>query len=315
MALFSRKQPFRDNRIENSGHWPIRLTDFFLVDDYEFPPSHYDEIFFVRDGHFLHETDNGTQAVREGTAMVYHPSSHHVIKQPEQVRLTRVRFLPEWFAPDFGSVMGSPDVLSLFFARGWFELPIDTNLQIFTTRESRQPFLDAAFEFLGLALGEGRHAEPIARVTLLQVMTMLGDEYGVYWRGGNRLAIPDEVRTSLDLIERSVASRNRLPLKQLQDTSGNDQEEISQALRKTVGLTLADYVQRRRLHHAARELLETSTSPEAIAADFFLGGADTFAKNFELAFGLPPEVYREKFGPAEEPAAGAPPENPVDPSA
>lgn len=312
MALFSKRQNIRDNKIENVGRWPIRLTDFYLVDDYEFPPSHYTEIFLVRSGHFLHETETGAQAVRAGTAMVHHPSSRHVIKQPEQVRLTRVRFLPEWFVGDFSSVMDAPDVLSLFFARHWFQVPSDTNLQVFTVRESQLPFLDSAFELLAQSLRTGRHIEPISQVTLLQIMLILGDEYHVYWRGGNRLPITEGVATSLEIIERAVASGRRLPLKQLQIAAdGGSQDEISQDLRKHVGMTLIDYVQSRRLQHAARKLLATNDDPAEIAEAVVLSDASQFEKSFETAFGFLPQVYREKFGAAPRPVAGTPGESAI----
>ncbi len=304
MALFSKRQPIKDNRIENLGRWPIRLTDFFLVDDYEFPPSHYTEIFLVRDGHFLHETESGQQAVRTGTAMVHHPSSRHVIKQPEQVRISRIRFLPEWFAGEYENVMGAPDVLGLFFARHWFEIPEDTNLQVFTTRDEQLDFLGAAFDFLAQCLREGRHAESIARVTLMEIMILLGDDYHVYWRGGNRIPLDETATESLDIIERAVASGGRLPLKQLQAATGLEQEELSQALRKAVGLTLVDYVQRRRLHHAAKRLLATDEEIAHVAEMFAFSDADHFAREFEKRFQFLPAVYREKFGHRQDGTPG-----------
>lgn len=301
MSLFQRKQSIKDDRIDNFGRWPIRLTDFFLVDEYEFPPSPYSELFLVREGHFLHETDSGVQAVRAGTAMVHHPSARHVIKQPEQVRITRVRFLPEWFAGEYADIMGAPDVLGLFFARHWFEIPEDTDLQVFTTRESRTRFLSAALDLLEECLREERHAESISRVTLLEIMMLIGDDYHVYWRGGNRLPLPDTVITTMDIIERAVAGGGRLPLKPLQSATGMEQDELSQTLRKHIGLTLVDYLQRRRLHHAARQLIASDQSPAEIAENQACSDPETFEKEFEKLFHFTPEVYREKFRASETP--------------
>jgi AraC-like DNA-binding protein len=312
MALFLKKNAIRENRIENVGRWPIRLTDFYLVDDYEFPPSRFTEIFYVRAGNFLHETENGTQAVRSGTAMVHHPSSRHVVKQPDQVKLSRVRFLPEWFAGDFPSIMGSPDALGLHFSPTWFQLPQESRLQVFTTRESQQPFIATLVDLLQQSLRTGRHAEPISRVTLLEILLMLGDEYHVYWRGGNRLDLSEEVTRSLDAIERSISSGGRLPLKQLQTDSGRSQDELNQAFRKHLGMPLADYAQGRRVHHAALRLLSTNEAVDDVSSIFGFSDPSQFEKAFEKAFGLGPSAYRMKYalsGVSAEPAAAGFPES------
>lgn len=297
--LLKRNQ--KQNRIENSGEWPIRATDFFLVDDYEFPPSPYTEIFLVRAGNFLHETDFGAQAVRSGAAMIHHPSARHTIKRPEQVHLTRIRFLPEWFAGDFVTLLEAPDVVSLVFAEDWFELPRDQCLEVFTTQTARLPILATMFELMGEILRSKGQAEPMARVTLLEIMLLLGDDYHVYWRGGNRLPIPEEVQQAMTIVERSMASGGRTPVKQLQESLGMTQEVISTAFRKHLGLTLPEFAQRRRLQHAAKRMLKTQEDPEHVAKIFGFKDVDTFASEFENRFQFAPAVYREKFG-GEPPA-------------
>ena len=134
MGLFFKKSSITDNRIENSGRWPVRLTHFYLIDEYEFPATNFPEIFFVREGTFLHETDVGTQAVREGAVVVVNPGHRHTIMQPEEVVLTRVRYLPEWLTLEYELIANSPNVLSLFFDQSWFRYPRDENLHVFTTR-------------------------------------------------------------------------------------------------------------------------------------------------------------------------------------
>lgn len=311
MALFQKKHTIRENRIENHGRWPIRLTDFYLVDDYEFPPSRFTEVFLVRSGHFLHETESGTQAVRSGTAIVHHPSSRHVVKQPEQVRLSRVRFLPESFAGDFPTILRAADALSLFFAPAWFQLPQENRVQVFTTRQSQQPFLLALLDLLHQHLRTGRHAEPISRITLLELLLVLGDEYQVYWRGGNRLDLPEEVLRLLETVERSVASGARLPLKQLQSDSGRSQEDLNQVFRKHVGVPLVDYAQSRRVHHAALRLQSIPEPVPDTAALFGFSDPSQMEKAFEKTLGTLPGPYAAKFGPGAastgDPGAAAPP--------
>ncbi|MCB1090730.1 MAG: helix-turn-helix transcriptional regulator [Verrucomicrobiae bacterium] len=296
MALFLKKNAIRENRIENVGRWPIRLTDFFLVDDYEFPPSRFTEVFLVRAGNFLHETESGTQAVRTGTAIVHHPESRHVVKQPDQVKLTRIRFLPEWFSGDFRSIIESPDALGLFFVPTFFEIPQESRVQVFTCRESQLSFVFSLFDLLHQSLRTGRHGEPVSRVTLLEILLLLGDEYHVYWRGGNRLAIPEEVNVALQVVETAVASGGRLPIKLLQSESGQSQEELNQAFRKHLGLSLTDYAQGRRVRHAAQRLLGSTDPVDSISANFGFSDRSQMDKAFDGAFGMAPDAYRMKFG-------------------
>lgn len=310
MALFFKKSSHQENRIENAGRWPLRLTVFHLVDDYEFPPSQFIETFYVREGNFLHETDAGTQALRKGAVIVNHPSNRHTIKQPEHVRIVRLRFLPEWLARDYDTILESPDVLSLFFAQSWFDIPSETTLNVFTTREAMQPFVEMEFDLLQQNLATGRQTESITRIGLLKLMLMLGDEYSVYWRGANRIEIPSQVRQAFDMIEKAVLSGDSLRLKDLEPAVGVSQDHLGRLFRKATGVTLVDYAQLRRIHHAALRLLTTDIMAKDISEALGFTDSAHFSKSFQKYFGVSPNVYRQKFGPPE--ASPEPPEKSPD---
>ncbi len=296
MALFFKSKANRENRIENSGRWPIRLTNFYLVDDYEFPPSQYPEIFYVRSGNFLHETDTGNQALREGAVIVNHPSNRHTIKQPEEVVLVRVRFLPEWLANDYHTVIDSPDVLSLFFDQSWFQYPTDSTLHVVSAREEHRGYVENELKILQEVLKAGRHKEPIARIVLLKLMLIFGDEYHYYWRGDNRIELRPEVRVALDFIEQSVKTGDNLKLKDLEPATEMTQDHLGRVFRKATGVTLVDYAQRRRIHHAAQQLLISSETAKDISERLGFTDSAHFSKSFQKYFNLSPNVYRQKYG-------------------
>ena len=296
MALFFKSKSTRENRIENSGRWPIRLTHFFLVDDYEFPPSQYPEIFFVKEGNFLHETDTGNQALRAGAVIINHPRNRHTIKQPEEMLLVRIRFLPEWFATEYNTVIDSPDILSLFFDQSWFQYPSDSTLHVVSARESQIKYIEAEISMLQEVLRAGRHLEPIARVSLLKLMLVLGDEYNYYWRGANRIELRSEVRIALDFIERSVGAGENLKLKDLEPATDMTQDHLGRVFRKATGVTLVDYAQRRRIHHAALQLLTSSETAKGISERLGFTDSAHFSKSFQKYFNLSPNVYRQKYG-------------------
>ncbi len=300
MALFFKKSGIPEKRIENSGRWPVRHTQFQLVDDYEFPATNFPEIFFVQEGSFLHETEAGTQAVRDGVAMMVNPGHRHTVKQPEEVVITRVRFLPEWLAKEYEIIMRSPDVLSLFFDQSWFRHPRDENIHVFTTRGDGASRVRSELEYLRGLLRDKRHLEPITRVSVLKLMTLLADEYRRFWRGVSEIEILPEAAHALDEIENSI---HRAEAFDPAAISHGDFEKraIEQAFGELTGMTMVDYAQRRRVFHAASHLLTTREEPQRISKALGWPTTAEFSKQFEAVFEIPPTVYREKFGlPAEK---------------
>ena len=50
MGMFFKRSGIAENGIENSGRWPVRLTHFYLVDDYGFQATNFPETFFYSGG-------------------------------------------------------------------------------------------------------------------------------------------------------------------------------------------------------------------------------------------------------------------------
>jgi hypothetical protein len=283
MALFSRKSGIAENRIENSGRWPVRVTRFQLIDNYEFPATNFPEIFFVQKGRFLHETGAGSQAVREGVAMMVNPGQRHTVKQPEEVVLTRVRFLPEWLTREYDLIIRSPNLLSLFFDQSWFRYPRDENLHVFTTR------------------GEGA-ARIVTRVSILKLMMLLADEHHRFWRGVSEVELLPEAAHALDQIEGGILRAGAFDPAAM-PRGGFEKRAIEKAFNELTGMTMSDYAHRRRVFHAAFRLLTTREDPRRISRALGWASTGEFTNQFASVFDIPPAVYREKFGlPAEEKA-------------
>lgn len=304
MALFFKKSGIAENRIENSGRWPVRVTQFQLIDDYEFPATNFPEIFFVQEGNFLHETGAGTQAVREGVAMMVNPGQRHSVKQPDEVVLTRVRFLPEWLTREYDLIIRSPNVLSLFFDQSWFRYPRDENLHVFTTRGEGAARIRAELEYLRGLLRDKRQLEPIARVSVLKLMMLLADEHHRFWRGVSEIELLPEAAHALDEIEGCIHRAESFDPAAM-PRGGFEKRAIEKAFNELTGMTMPDYAHRRRVFHAAFRLLTTREEPRRISKALGWASTGEFTKQFASVFDIPPAVYREKFGlPAEEKAAG-----------
>jgi len=304
MALFFKKTGIAENRIENSGRWPVRLTQFQLIDDYEFPATNFPEIFFVREGAFLHETEAGTQTVREGIAMMVNPGQRHAVKQPDDVVLTRVRFLPEWLAREYEIIVNSTRVLSLFFDQTWFRYPRDENLHVFTTRGEGTVAIRSEIDYLRGLLRDKRHLEPIVRVSVLKLMMLLADEHNRFWRGVSEVEVLPEAKHALDEIEATILRGEAFDASKM-PRGGFEKRAIERAFAELTGLHLSEYAQRRRVFHAACRLLAGEDEPRRISKAVGFSTTAEFAKQFEAVFDIPPAVYRQKFGPPSEKAAPA----------
>jgi len=307
MAPFFKKSGIAENRIVNSGRWPVRITQFHLIDDYEFPATNFPEIFFVQEGNFLHESDAGTQAVREGVAMMVNPGIRHSVKQPDEVVLTRVRYLPEWLTREYEIIVRSPNVPSLFFDQSWFRYPRDENLHVFTTRGDGASLIRAELEFLRSLLRDKRHLEPIARVSVLKLMMLLADEHHRFWRGVSEIEILPEATHALDEIEACIHRAAPFDPASM-PRGGFEKRLIEKSFTDLTRMAMQDYAHRRRAFHAAFRLLTAHEEPRRISKSLGWATTGEFSKHFETVFDIPPAVYREKFGlssETKEPKAGS----------
>lgn len=304
MGLFFKKSGIGENRIENSGRWPVRLTHFQLIDEYEFPATNFPEIFFVQEGNFLHETETGTQAIREGAAMMVNPGHRHTVKQPDEVVLTRIRFLPEWLTREYEIIANSPSVLSLFFDQSWFRFHREDNLHVFTTRGDGASRIRSELEYLRGLIKAKRQIEPIARVSLLKLMTLLADEYLRFWRGVSEVEVLPEAKFALDQIETTILRGESFEPGKM-SRGGFEKRAIEKAFAELTGMSMHDYSQRRRAFHAACRLLSGTEEPRRISKELGFTTTADFSKQFEAVFDISPAVYRTKFGlpPGENPPA------------
>lgn len=305
MGLFFKKSGIGENRIENSGRWPVRLTHFQLIDDYEFPATNFPEIFFVQEGNFLHETDGGTQAIREGAAIMVNPGLRHTIKQPDEVVLTRVRFLPEWLTREYEIIANTPNVLSLFFDQSWFRFYRDENLHVFTTRGDGASRIRGELDYLRGLLKNKRQLEPITRVSVLKLMMLLADEHNRFWRGISEIEMLPEAKHALDQIEATVLKAEPFEPAKM-SRGGFEKRAIDKAFEELTGMGMQDYAQRRRVFHAACRLLSSTEEPRRISKELGFTTTAEFSKQFEAVFDISPAIYRQKFGlPVEAKAKGS----------
>jgi hypothetical protein len=315
-----------DLRIRNAGRWPLRVTDFYLDEAYEQPPVEYLEIFYVRSGSFLHESDAGRQTQRDGAVIISHPHNRHLLKHVENCHLTRVRVLPEWLTPDFSRLVTAEFAVSAIFGRTWFDLPDRDSVHVFDTRPERRRQLISDLDLMrDLLLELGEH-EPsgdermLLRASAVRFLLQIGVEFGNFLRRRGGVTLNEECHHFLRRVEWLLTcegglsaaeggARTQVPDSFLSDPglflkaipSGKEELEpdvFAERFQHETGLHPDEYLLRRRLDHAAHRLLTSEERTGKIATSLGFENAAGLSKPFELRYRVSPAVYRQKFSSA-----------------
>lgn len=318
--------PSGDLRIRNAGRWPLRVTDFFLDEPYEQPPVEYLEIFYVRSGSFLHESDAGRQTQRDGAVIISHPHNRHLLKHVENCHLTRVRLLPEWLTPDFSRLVSAEFVVSAIFGRTWFDLPDRDSIYVFDTRPDRRRHLISDLELMRDLLLEVEEREPsgderaLLRATLVSFLLQIGAEFGNFLRRRGGVLLNEECHHFLRRVEWLLTCEGGLSAAEGGARAGvaesflDDPElflkaipsgkreleavDFAERFQHATGLHPDEYLLRRRLDHAAHRLLTTEARTGKISTALGFENAAGLTRPFEARYRVSPAVYRQKFSSA-----------------
>ncbi len=293
--------PVGGPRISNAGRWPVRVTDFVLTEPYEQPPVDYLEIFLVRGGSFLHESDAGKQTLRKGSIIVSHARNRQALKHPQNCQLSRIRFLPEWLTSEFHSLIESPFTVTAIIGRQLFHLPDKDSIHVFSTRPERFDHLLSDTDMLRDLLLEETPIDVLIRATLVKILLQVGEEFGNFLRHRGGIDLPDQCRDYFARVEHRLnrADDNR----QLADIDSqlietDSAEDFSALFRKSTGLSPDEYLLRRRVDHAAHRLLISEQRAGAIAKQLGFSDAADLTRHFENRHRVSPAVYRQKFAPS-----------------
>ncbi len=293
-AVFSTPE-IRENHMDSIDGWPLLYKELELNDDLELSPREQPEVFIVQSGTFLHEHGQSLQSMRAGSVIVTHPGQTHFVRQPTDVRMVRLRFLPEWMVNDIHMILDSPDLLSLFFSSILFDYPVEHPISVVSLK--REPF-DYVMADLGVLkdqLQQEQIDETLTRLTMLKIFLHISEEFGFYWRRRNRIALRSEILHAMRAIEGGINFSGAVRLSTLEPLMGMSLDHLGRLFKKATGTTLVDYTQRRRVQHAARQLLFTDKTATAIAQDLHFTDSAHFTKSFQRYFGRSPNEYRSHF--------------------
>jgi AraC-like DNA-binding protein len=108
-----------------------------------------------------------------------------------------------------------------------------------------------------------------------------------------------QVQKIADDIDRCIINRDDdgLTLRVIAGESGYSEFHMTRKFKELAGVSLRDYLRKRRLAFALIDLRDTAKSILDIAVDYGFSSHEAFCRSFKAAYGIPPSIYRAKPKP------------------
>ena len=108
-----------------------------------------------------------------------------------------------------------------------------------------------------------------------------------------------QIQQMVDEIDSSIRAHNddALTLSALSRRLGYSEYHMSRKFREIAGLSLRDYLRRRKLAFALKELRDSERSILAIALDYGFSTHEAFTRAFKSTYGVTPGEYRANPSP------------------
>ncbi len=236
----------------------------------------FPELFWIERGNGEHRINNQTRRLRAGDLVFVRPEDHHVLRAVDDagftlinlayalaVRAELLRRHPESFAPLLAPKDSLPCRIEL--AAG----------SVAALRKQLDPLAVSGVARLALEhflLGLALLARPPARPS--------------------PVPMPDWLAQACERVQRPELFA--LGAAGLVKAAGRSAEHVARSARAFLGMTPSDYVNRVRMHHAARELRVTNRPIADIALECGLNNLSHFYALFRKEHGATPRGYRQE---------------------
>jgi two-component system response regulator YesN len=134
------------------------------------------------------------------------------------------------------------------------------------------------------------------RAALVKLLVILGRARARSLRNPAEHPIRNEVWAVLQEVERCIQCGEVVDVAGLAQDHGLSPEYLSRMFRRAVGLSVMPYFQRRRLHVAARLLLQGAASATDVAHQLGFADYSHFRRMFRRTYGASPARFRQRNG-------------------
>lgn len=273
---------------------PVRVQPDIRQVDYPPHDHEFAEISIVWSGRGWHRTREGLQPLQAGSMIVMMPGQVHAFEKTRGLISTNVYYLSEWLLGDLRGYADGGRLLPLFLFQSLFKRPAWQEVPLFQLSSEDQ---EASRRDLADLHRELSLPEPSAfylRTTFLRFLYRSARAFGTSGSVAD-WAVPAEVQRLLDEVEVALAERRALSMEQAVRRAGLSRRHASRKFKEHIGMSLARYYQRRRIHVACALLLDPARSVTSVAYELGFADGAHFTRSFHAEMGVSPRGYQQTY--------------------
>lgn len=258
------------------------------------PHNHeFYEILIVRDGSARHVSSDGERVVRRGDVVVVTPSGWHGYADGDGFAYTNLYMQPDWLLEDLRGLWSEEGLIRTLVADTLFAHSIHDGLVMFRMSEAELSSCEAEVDRMAEEAAKARPSLTLYNGCFLKILWALNEGYG---RDVAPVAL-DLVREAWQAarwIEQRIREGSSLDVNALARQVGKSRHRLSEQFQAAAGMSISEYYQARRMHLAARHLLQPGASVTQTAHRFGFTDAAHFGRMFRKRYGQPPSAYRSE---------------------
>lgn len=257
------------------------------------PHDHdYYEVCLVARGRARHHTEEGTQELRAGSAVVIAPGRVHAFSAPRGLEVINLYYLAEWLAVNWREQWSERGLVPLFLAQAFFRRDWARRASVFALEARPAAAVAAELDDIRAELAAARPSLLLLKAALLKVLVRLSRACPE----ANGESFPPEIWRVMNAIERRVENGLPFAAQTVLQPAAVSSDRGSRRFRQITGLAPSEYFQRRRAQHAGVRLLDAERTVTEVALAMGYADAAHFSRLFRKYTGLSPRDYRRKYG-------------------
>ena len=281
--------------VQLSARRPVRLKDQ-TQGDYGAHDHEFAELCIIWGGTGLHITSDGARPLQRGSMIVMMPGQVHAFDQTRNMVTTNIYYLSEWLVENTRFFADSGAIIPLFLAECLYRQPTwqqrvpQFELNTRELRGVRRDLLELMAE-----LEQPSPSLFFLRATFFRLLYRFAKAFE---RTPDHAAIqtpPTDVERLLSSVEIALSQRREFSVDDAAHDAGISRRHASRRFRQHVGMSLARYYQRRRIHLACNLLLDSAHSVTDVAHELNFSDGAHFCRAFAAERGMSPREFRKVF--------------------
>lgn len=273
------------------------LVQSVTVETEEIRPHDHEfyELALVRSGEAFHRTESGRRKLGVGDFLVLAPGQVHAFEAANGLSLFNIYYLAEWLLRDLGLYSESPRLCMLFGGANLFPGRIPNEPVHARLSESCARGVASELELLANLSKENQTHPVLARGAAMKCFAWWDQDVAGEAPVDFQFLGHPLVRHMFECIENNITNGQACDLKAWALSAGCSPDHLSRVFRAQTGENPVSCFQRRRLQHAAHELIYSGENMSEIAHRLGFSDSAHFSRQFQGRYGVSPKRYRSRF--------------------